>query len=56
MLKTLEKQRYLVSLDNREIKSWKRNERAEKLRAIVISGILSIILLAIILITLPMTG
>jgi poly-beta-1,6-N-acetyl-D-glucosamine synthase len=56
MLKTTEKQRFLISLDNREVQSWKRNEKAEKLRAIVISGILSIVLLIIILTTLPMTG
>jgi biofilm PGA synthesis N-glycosyltransferase PgaC len=56
MLKDPKIQRLLISLDNREIQSHKRNEKTEKLRAIIISGILSIVLLMIILITLPETG
>ncbi|MFH1195540.1 MAG: glycosyltransferase [bacterium] len=47
--------RYKIALDNREVKAPRRNESAEKIRAIVISGIFSLILLAVIIFTLPLT-
>ncbi|MFC2082369.1 glycosyltransferase [Bacteroidota bacterium] len=47
--------KFQIALDNREVKPPLRNEGAEKLRAIFITGFLSIILIAAIIITLPMT-
>jgi poly-beta-1,6 N-acetyl-D-glucosamine synthase len=47
--------RYQIELDNREISAPKRNVRKEKLRTIIVSGISSLVLILIILITLPMT-
>ena len=44
-----------VVLDNREIKPPVRNEGREKLRTIIISGILSLVLILVILFTLPLT-
>lgn len=46
---------YKIELDNREVIPPKRNERWEKLRTIIVSGLLSIILIGIILFTLPLT-
>jgi poly-beta-1,6-N-acetyl-D-glucosamine synthase len=47
--------RYKIALDNREVKPPRRNESVEKIRAILISGFFSLILLAVIIFTLPMT-
>jgi cellulose synthase/poly-beta-1,6-N-acetylglucosamine synthase-like glycosyltransferase len=47
--------RYQIELDNREVASPKRDEKKEKLRVIFITGLLSLILIAIILYTLPLT-
>lgn len=44
-----------VVLDNREIKPPHRNEGSEKLRTIIITGVLSLVLILIILFTLPLT-
>ena len=49
------KYRYQIELDNREVAPPKRDELKEKRRVILISGILSIILIAIIVYTLPLT-
>ena len=46
---------YKIELDNREVQPPKRDERKEKLRMIYISGIVSLILIAIILYTLPLS-
>ena len=46
---------YKIELDNREVIPPKRNEGKEKLRTIIISGLLSILLIFIILFTLPLT-
>jgi len=54
-MKKEDKHRYKIELDNREVLPPKRNERKEKLRMIFISGILSLLLIVIILVTLPMT-
>lgn len=51
----LQVNRYKIALDNREVKPPRRNEKAEKVRAIVLSGVFSVIMLIIIIITLPMT-
>ena len=48
-------QKYKIALDNRERKEPKRNEGKEKLRVIIISGVVSFVLLLVILITLPLT-
>ena len=48
-------QKYQIALDNREITPPRRNEGKEKLRVIWLSGILSVSLIVIILITLPLT-
>lgn len=48
-------QKYKIALDNRETKPPRRNEKKEKLRVIFVSGILSLFMLIIILITLPLT-
>ncbi|MCF6268393.1 MAG: glycosyltransferase [Melioribacteraceae bacterium] len=55
LMKKQENYTYQIELDNREVLPPKRNEKKEKLRMIFISGILSIILIAVILFTLPMT-
>ncbi|MBU1098688.1 MAG: glycosyl transferase [Ignavibacteriae bacterium HGW-Ignavibacteriae-2] len=47
--------KYSIELDNRELRPPSRNERFEKLRMIWVSGVLSVILIVIILITLPQT-
>lgn len=47
--------KYKIELDNREINPPQRNEGREKLRVILISGFLSLILLTIIFYTLPKT-
>ncbi len=44
-----------IILDNRELEPPKRDVKKEKVRTMIISGVLSVILLIIILITLPMT-
>jgi poly-beta-1,6-N-acetyl-D-glucosamine synthase len=48
-------QKYQIALDNREMKIPKRNLGAEKFRAIVISGVISILLILTIVFTLPLT-
>ncbi len=48
-------QKYQIALDNRELKSPKRNLGAEKIRAIFISGIISLLLILTIIFTLPLT-
>jgi len=54
-MKKQEKHTYKIELDNREVLPPKRNEKREKLRMIFVSGILSLILIAVILFTLPLT-
>ena len=48
-------QKLQIALDNREVQPPKRNEKAEKLRAIFVSGLVSIVMLLTIFITLPYT-
>lgn len=48
-------QKYKIALDNREKKEPKRNEGREKLRTVIISGVVSFLLLVVILVTLPLT-
>ena len=48
-------QKYQIALDNREVKPPKRNEGGEKLRTIIISGVLSLLLIITIIFTLPFT-
>jgi len=48
-------QKYQIALDNREVKPQKRNVGAEKMRVIMISGILSLLLILTIVLTLPLT-
>lgn len=48
-------QKYKIALDNRERKEPKRDEGKGKLRAIILSGLASLFLLIIILVTLPLT-
>jgi len=48
-------ERAQILLDNREIDPPKRNEKQEKIRAIIFSGSLSVIMFIIIMITLPQT-
>jgi len=50
-----EKYRYQIELDNREVLPPKREELKEKRKVILISGIISIILIAVIIYTLPLT-
>ena len=50
-----DKYRYQIDLDNREVKVPKREEFKEKRKVILISGFISIILIAIIFYTLPFT-
>jgi len=47
--------KYKIELDNREVLPQVRNEKKEKLRMILITGSLSLFLIAIILFTLPLT-
>lgn len=54
-MKNTNNHKYKIELDNREVLPPQRDERKEKLRMILISGILSLILIAIILYTLPLT-
>lgn len=55
-MKTVEeKYRYQIELDNREVLLPKREELKEKRKVILISGIISIILIAVIIYTLPLT-
>ncbi len=54
-MKTQNNHTYKIELDNREVFEEKRDEKKEKIRMILISGILSLILIAIILYTLPLT-
>ena len=48
-------QKFQIALDNRETEPPKRNQSKEKLRTIVISGLFSIALIILIIITLPLT-
>ncbi len=48
-------QKYKIALDNRERKEPKRNEGKEKLRVIFLTGLTSLFLIIIILVTLPLT-
>ncbi|MFH0733958.1 MAG: glycosyltransferase family 2 protein [bacterium] len=48
-------ERHQILLDNQEVEPPERNEEKEKIRTMVITGVLSIAFLAIILITLPFT-
>lgn len=48
-------QKYQIALDNREVKPPSRNQSVEKIRTIIISGLLSVILLITIIFTLPLT-
>lgn len=50
-----EKYRYQIELDNREVLLPKRKELQEKRKVIIISGFISLVLLAIIFYTLPLT-
>ncbi len=47
--------KYRIVLDNRELKPPKRNEAKEKLRTIILSGLLSLLLIFTIIITMPLT-
>ncbi|MEW6654522.1 MAG: glycosyltransferase family 2 protein, partial [Bacteroidota bacterium] len=51
----MSKQRYQIALDNRELKPPKRNIGGEKLKTIIVSGIMSLLLIITIIITLPLT-
>lgn len=55
MAKEQKIQKLQIALDNREIQPPKRNEKAEKLRMIIGSGLTSLILFITIIITLPLT-
>ncbi len=48
-------EKYQIALDNREIEPPKRNQATEKIRTIIISGVLSLLLIIVIFITLPLT-
>ncbi len=48
-------QKYQIALDNREMQLPKRNLAAEKVRTIIISGLLSMFLIFTIILTLPLT-
>jgi len=50
-----ENYKYKIEIDNREVVPQVRNEKKEKLRMIFITGTLSLLLIAIILFTLPLT-
>lgn len=47
--------RYQIELDNREVTAPKRNIEKEKIRTMILSGLASLILIIVILITLPLT-
>ncbi len=47
--------RYQIELDNREVTPPKRDEAKEKVRTLVISGLTSLVLIIIIIVTLPKT-
>lgn len=51
----MNKQKYQIALDNREVKPPKRNVGSEKLRTILISGVFSVLLIITIFLTLPLT-
>lgn len=51
----MNKQKYQIALDNREVKPPKRNVGSEKLRTILVSGVFSVILIITIFLTLPLT-
>ena len=51
----MNKQKYQIALDNREVKPPKRNVGNEKLRTILVSGVFSVILIITIFLTLPLT-
>src|SRR3989339_58926 len=51
----MNKQKYQIALDNREVKPTKRNVVSEKLRTILVSGVFSVILIITIFLTLPLT-
>lgn len=55
MLNKSDINKYRIELDNREILPPYRNEGREKLRVIIVTGLLSLILIAIIIYTLPQT-
>ena len=55
MIVDTKNQKYQIALDNREVKLPKRNLGAEKLRAIFISGFVSLLLIITIILTLPLT-
>lgn len=55
MAKEQKIQKLQIALDNREIQPPKRNEKAEKIRMIIGSGLTSLILFITIIITLPLT-
>lgn len=44
-----------IAIDNREVLPPQRDEKREKIRMIIVSGVLSIMLIVVILVTLPMT-
>ena len=48
-------QKYQIALDNREVKPPSRNLGAEKVRMILISGFISLVLILTIIFTLPLT-
>ncbi|MGK9476162.1 glycosyltransferase [Melioribacter sp. OK-6-Me] len=50
-----EKSKYKIVLDNREIKPPKRNVAREKIRTIIISGLISLFLILMIIYTMPFT-
>ncbi len=51
----MNKQKYQIALDNREVKPPKRNVGSEQLRTIIISGVFSVLLIITIILTLPLT-
>ncbi|KAF0217312.1 MAG: hypothetical protein FD178_645 [Ignavibacteria bacterium] len=51
----MNKQKYQIALDNREVKPPKRNVGSEKLRTILVSGVFSVILIITIFLPLPLT-
>lgn len=48
-------EKYQIALDNREVQEPTRDEGREKLRVIILSGVLSVLLILIIMFTLPST-
>ncbi len=51
----MNKQKYQIALDNREVKPPKRNVGSEQIRTIIISGVFSVLLIITIFLTLPLT-